>query len=304
MDASIVSFPIDGSRSKGDINQPLVSIIITSYNKCDYLISAIKSALEQKYQRTEVIVIDDASTDGSQKILREVAGAAGLKIILKEKNEGVVKARNEAIGCAGGDYILTLDADDFISPDYLDLGVEYMKDHPECGICYCKAAKIYQGKLLPWKLPAFSNGQMFAQNCIFSSAIFRKADWLLVGGYDEQFNHGLEDWAFWCDILHLGRGVYQIDKVCFYYRQGSNLRTEKAGFWHEKLLFLLYQKNKWMFDDRTVISEIAKAFSEIPKFKLENEALKRKNKRLRSNLLVSWAMFLAASIWLLVLMYI
>ena len=92
----------------------MVSVIIPNYNKEKYLHQCIESVLVQSYIDLEVIVVDDASTDLSKKIIVEYAEKdPRVKPIFLEKNGGVSAARNAGIIAAKGDYVTMLDSDDF-----------------------------------------------------------------------------------------------------------------------------------------------------------------------------------------------
>jgi glycosyltransferase involved in cell wall biosynthesis len=97
----------------------LVSVIITSYNYARYLERAIRSALNQSLNTTsfEVIVVDDCSTDESHLILDNYA--EDVKVIKLEKNSGLSAARNAGIKKAKGQFVVFLDADDYIQSDLL-----------------------------------------------------------------------------------------------------------------------------------------------------------------------------------------
>lgn len=78
----------------------------------------------------------------------------------------------------------------------------------------------------------------------FSTALFKRSDWEKVGGYDEEFSFGYEDWAFWIKILELDRSVYRIPKVLFFYRQSCNERSDLATPNFKLALEYIYKKKK------------------------------------------------------------
>lgn len=95
--------------------QPLVSIVIDNFNYARFLPRSIGSALSQTYPRTEVVVVDDASTDGSQDVLR----GYGERIVpvLQERNAGQGAAFHAGLRASRGDVVMFLDADDFLYPE-------------------------------------------------------------------------------------------------------------------------------------------------------------------------------------------
>jgi glycosyltransferase involved in cell wall biosynthesis len=98
---------------------PLVSIVIPVYNSEKYLAACIDSAINQTWSNSEIIVIDDGSTDNSLKVAQNYAAHPKVKII-RQKNKGASAARNTGLKEAKGDYIQFLDADDLLSPDKIE----------------------------------------------------------------------------------------------------------------------------------------------------------------------------------------
>src|SRR5689334_14157342 len=92
----------------------LFSIIITSHKQANFIRNAVESALAQKDHGREIIVIDDASTDGSQNLLEQYGPAIRLKKL--DQNVGASRARNAGIAMAEGDFLVFLDGDDVLLP--------------------------------------------------------------------------------------------------------------------------------------------------------------------------------------------
>lgn len=107
---------------------PLVTVIIDNYNYGQYLAEAIESALQQSYDRTEVIVVDDGSTDNS----RDVIASYGERIIpvLKE-NGGQASAFNSGLEHSHGDIVIFLDADDVLLPETVAWAIQAFRAQPD-----------------------------------------------------------------------------------------------------------------------------------------------------------------------------
>lgn len=113
---------------------PKVSVIITTYNRKNFLYQAIQSILLQDYPNKEITVIDDCSTDGTEELMLESFGADPRVIYMrKETNSGPGNNRRQAFAAHGnGDYILFLDDDDYlIDTNYFTRAVEFHLQHPE-----------------------------------------------------------------------------------------------------------------------------------------------------------------------------
>ena len=105
--------------------EPLVSVIIPVYNRENTLKRAIDSVLNQTYKNIELIIVDDASTDGSLQIAQAYL-KDGVKILTLSKNVGAAEARNCGMKAAKGEYIAFQDSDDEWFPDKLSVQINYM----------------------------------------------------------------------------------------------------------------------------------------------------------------------------------
>ena len=198
---------------------PLVSVIIPCYNQAQFLHSAIESVLASTMQDFEIIVVDDGSTaPESKRILRELNMPK--TTVINQQNMGLVGARNTGIRYARGKYILPLDSDDKISNRFLELATQFMESHKNYGIVGGKT-ELFGAKSGVWDLPKYSWPDILKENLLVCTNMFRRSDWVRVGGYNPNMKYGLEDWNFWLDIISLGREVYQFDDVLFYYRKHS-----------------------------------------------------------------------------------
>jgi glycosyltransferase involved in cell wall biosynthesis len=117
------------SRAK----QPLISVVIPAYNGEAFLEQAIQSAVEQTWPRTEVVVVDDGSTDRSA----EIAASYPVELV-RQENRGVAAARNRGLEEARGDLLSFLDQDDMLRPEKLERQFEALQAQPEAGVSSCQ----------------------------------------------------------------------------------------------------------------------------------------------------------------------
>lgn len=111
----------------------MISVVIPSYNCANYLAYAIESALSQSYVQTEIIVVDDGSTDNTKEVVRKYNGR--IKYIHQD-NKGLPGARNRGITEASGQFIAFLDADDRWRPNKLKYQVQVMETLPAVNIVF------------------------------------------------------------------------------------------------------------------------------------------------------------------------
>ena len=120
---------------------PLVSIIIPVYNAKEYLAQSLDCAINQKYRRLEVIVVDDGSTDESNQIIEEFASKDSRIISTRIENQGPSVARNTGIDMANGSFITFLDADDLFSELFLQRMISQISG---ADVCVCKKVRWNQ----------------------------------------------------------------------------------------------------------------------------------------------------------------
>lgn len=198
---------------------PKVSIIIPCYNQGKYVAEAINSALRQTFKDIEIVCVNDGSTDNSVEIIKSFENKYKNFIFLNnEENRGVIYSRNFAIKNCNGTYILPLDADDIIEPTYVEKAVKILDNNPNIGIVYCKA-KIFGNYDKYWNLKPFNKSDILYENCIFCSALFRKSDFIKIGGYNNNMKYGCEDYDLWLSFIEQGLEVFQINEILFSYRQ-------------------------------------------------------------------------------------
>src|SRR3984957_20996398 len=118
--------------------ETVVSIIIICFNQGHYLQESIESALAQTARRTEIIVVNDGSTDQTADIAR----AYPRVIYVYQPNRGVSAARNSGLRPSTGDFVLFLDADDRLLPDAATLSLHCVEEYPESGFVFGRYRKI------------------------------------------------------------------------------------------------------------------------------------------------------------------
>ncbi len=202
-----------------------VSIVIPCYNHWQYLPEALQSALAQTHADTEIIVVDDGSSERPPENLLQMLEQKGIALI-EIPNSGPAFARNTAIEKAQGELILPLDADDALAPTYIEEAIHVFRNNDNAGIVYCDA-EFFGDETGKWQLPPYNFPDILLDNYIFASAVFRKDDWHRAGGYNVNMKHGWEDHDFWLSIIELKRTIIRIPKTLFRYRKLAQSRTKK-----------------------------------------------------------------------------
>ncbi|MCX6278694.1 MAG: glycosyltransferase family A protein [Bacteroidetes bacterium] len=168
--------------------KPLVSVLMTTYNREKYLDQAVESVLASSYKNFELIIVDDQSKDRSLTIAESYAERdPRVKVVLNEKNLGDYPNRNKAASLAKGKYLKYVDADDMIYPNGLDVLVAGMEKFPEAGF---GLGSLQQDKfrIFPFLLtPEEAYKRHYFEQQLFHkaplSAIIRKDAFDAVGGF-------------------------------------------------------------------------------------------------------------------------
>ncbi len=214
---------------------PSVSVIIPCYNQGAYLDEAVGSVLAQTYRDFEIIIVNDGSTDEFTNKKCESYADEKIKLLTTD-NQGLAAARNNGIALARGKYILPLDGDDLIEPAYISEAVAVLDAEPDTGIVYCHA-RLFGAVETDWLLPEYCIEEMVRDNVIFCTALFRKSDWELVGGYDPGMIYGWEDYDFWLSLIERGREVKQLKGSYFRYRVTADSMVRSKEKWQKIEMF-------------------------------------------------------------------
>lgn len=192
---------------------PVVTVIITTYNRSTMVSRAIQSVLNQTYSDFELIVVDDCSTDNTQEVV-EAFHDRRLYYIRYNKNRGLAAARNTGIQKARGKYVAFLDDDDVWLPNRLAVQIEAAeKSSSEYGAFYCGYLSYRYGdkpvKIIPHQrgdlMAALLKGWTPPSSCSF----FRKDALERIGGIDENIKSGV-DHEMWMNLAAAG---YKFDFV-------------------------------------------------------------------------------------------
>lgn len=193
-------------------NQPLVSVVIATYNRQKYIARAIESVGAQTYANMEIIVVNDASTDNTAEVLAALAAQyPRLTVITNERNLKLVASLNKGIAASQGKYIGRLDDEDFwCDTQKIQKQVEFLQQHPDHVLVGGGAIKIDEnGKevsryLLPQNDQDIRKVLLAYNPFVHVSVLFYKDIFLKAGGYDQAFD-GLEDWEAWLRLGTFGK---------------------------------------------------------------------------------------------------
>ena len=240
------------------MHNPLVSIIVCTFNRAALLEKTLESIFAQIYSPVEILVIDDGSTDGTQELIARYGDS--IRYFWQE-NKGITASRT--IGCqlAKGNYIAFQDDDDLMLPDRIVSLYEALSQNPSSVLSISDLAFIdYDGNVTgdktrykicddikaPIEKPlAIEDGYTAVMWPKISpspdTTLFKKADAERIGWFDTIFTHGCEDTDFFARLAALGPIVY-VPKVLAYYRRG-HVSLSNNNLLMEYSRFLLFEKH-------------------------------------------------------------
>jgi glycosyltransferase involved in cell wall biosynthesis len=180
---------------------PLVSVVIPSYNRAQYIAETIESVLAQTYREIEVIVIDDGSTDNTRDAVEPYV--PHVKYV-RQKNSERGASRNHGLRLAKGEFIAFLDSDDLWLPQKLEEDLKILKEKPRAGVVYSDADLVDSDgdHLKTLKRKGYTGSvtdQLLTDNFVSIGAhLIRKSFADQIGGFREERElSGSEDWEFW-----------------------------------------------------------------------------------------------------------
>jgi glycosyltransferase involved in cell wall biosynthesis len=212
-------------------SNPLVSVVIPSYNDARFVRQAIGSVLAQTHRALDVIVVDDGSTDGTADIALEFGSPVR---VFRQANAGAAVARNRGLDEARGEYVAFLDADDFWHPRKTEVQLRHLRTCGQCVAIYCNKIELRADMAEPsWHeagqhdcLDALSpdprsSGWLYLEllraSVLHTSTVMASRETLeKVGRFDVALRKG-QDLDYWLRLSRLGP-IHMLDSVLSAYR--------------------------------------------------------------------------------------
>ncbi len=204
-------------------HQPAVSIVIPCYLQAQYVTEALESVVAQRFTDWECVVVDDGSPDDCVQVVRRFAATRGdgrIRLI-SQANAGLASARNSGINASQGRYILPLDADDKLHPDYLTQTVTVLDRYADIAIVYVDEQNFGLADHVHVK-GRVSLEALKRHNIHDYCSLYRREVWERTGGYSPAMYLGGEDWEFWLAAAACGFKSHHVSQPLFLYRNRDN----------------------------------------------------------------------------------
>ena len=248
------------------MEQPLVSIIMPSYNAEDYIAESIESVIHQTYQNWELIITDDRSSDRTPEIVQTYCQKdSRINFIIAEQHTGIAGTRNQCLARVKGRFVAFLDNDDLWVPEKLDKQVRFMLEK-DCAFSYSeyelmKEDGIPKGKTI--KTAGIINYNKYLRNTIIGSGTIM-LDTKKTGSLKMPYNATSDDMALWCKILKDGHQAYPIKEVLMKYRVRSN--SASANKWKAaKDVWIVYRQQERLSFFYALFCFVGYAFNAVVK---------------------------------------
>jgi GT2 family glycosyltransferase len=202
--------------------QPCISIITPVFNTpVVWLTECVESVLAQAYEKWELILVDDDSTEPETlRVLREL-GARDSRIVLEkdEKRGGISAASNRGLAVAEGEWVGFLDHDDLLEPDALFHNVKWLQDHRDADLIYSDEDKLTeQGFDSPIFKPDWSPDYFLSCNYICHLTLIRRDLVRKIGGFRSEFD-GAQDYDLFLRVIEQTNRIDHIPRVLYHWRR-------------------------------------------------------------------------------------
>lgn len=223
---------------------PKVSVIISCYNHGRFLDEAVDSVLAQTFQDFEVIIVNDGSTDEFTNKLLATYHKPKARV-LNQTNHGLPGARNNGIKVSSGEYIVCLDADDYLHPEFLAKTIPILDaDHGHQYGFVMTWVQLFGDMNFVWETSEYDPYIVGMRNGMHPAAPFRKECWDKVGGFREHMTFGFEDWDFWIAIAALGYKWGTVKEPLIYYRKRAGSMLTESNKKRQEIFRQIIRNNE------------------------------------------------------------
>lgn len=198
---------------------PSVTVLLPVYNGEQFIEEAVTSILAQSFTDFGVLVMDDGSTDGTDKILRRLAANDARIRIHQRENRGLIATLNEGLALCSSELVARMDADDYALPHRLAVQYDYMTEHPETAVCSSGMEEYETGRILAWEgCGEAVRARLLFGCCLHHPTIMARRSVLLdAGGYDAAMPSA-EDYDLWVRLTAAGYSLAVLPQVLLRYR--------------------------------------------------------------------------------------
>lgn len=194
-----------------------VSVVIRCYQQGRFLAEAVDSARAQTRPPDEIVVVDDGCTDETAAVLASLQDRGPLVVVRHATPQGPAASFNAGVTASLGDLILALDADDALSPRYVELTEQAIRAGAD--LAY-GGVELFGAKTGFAEARPFDAGELGVESFLHVSTMFRRSLFEATGGFRPELDRlGLEDWEFWVHAVEQGARGRAVDGCWLRYRR-------------------------------------------------------------------------------------
>jgi glycosyltransferase involved in cell wall biosynthesis len=204
-----------------------VAIVMPCHNYGHWVEEAIRSVQAQTLQPTELLVMDDGSTDDSAEILDRLAAELSPTLpvrVIHQANAGLVTTLNRAVHETTSPYIAFASADDMLLPRFLERLVAALDDDRDAGFAYCKMQLFGDETGVHLTYPFSAGRLIFDINYVAGASVVRREAFNAAGGFRDLPGH--EDWDLWLGFVAAGWRGRLVDEVLYRWRRHPTARNQ------------------------------------------------------------------------------
>lgn len=246
------------------LSLPSVTFVIPCFNHGKFVAKAVDSALGQVDAAVRVVVIDDGSNDGTTPSACDRCAGDGV-IVLHQENRGLPAARNRGAAESKCEFLVFLDADDWVAPRFvtkLHAALRAEEEHagqrgrtgdptsrpPLISHVYCQERLVEKGRGI-WRVPEWDPVQMMVTNLHPVTTLVKRECFDAVGGFDESMRDGYEDWDLWLRFVERGWRGLRVREPLFVWRRHSDQTMVMHAVKNHRVLYgRIVEKHRALYD--------------------------------------------------------
>jgi glycosyltransferase involved in cell wall biosynthesis len=204
-----------------------VSVIVPCFNQGAFLDEALDSVEAQTHGDWEIVVVDDASTDSVTRERLATLRRPRTTVVRSEVNRGLPGARNLGLAHTRGPFVCALDADDVLAPTLFEKSLAALE--ADSSLAFASHwVRRFGAENWDWKPERCDLATLLDLNTVNGAALVRRSALDAVGGWDESFRSGCEDWDLWISLVERGMGGTILPEILFFYRRHPAAMSETA----------------------------------------------------------------------------
>jgi glycosyltransferase involved in cell wall biosynthesis len=226
-----------------------VTVVVPVYNHSEYLAECLASVVGQSMENWEAVVVDDGSTTGDIPAIVRAIGDERIRTVRHEQNQGLAAARNTGIREGRGEYVLPLDADDKLAPEFLAEALAALNAaHCDAVFTDFMAFGVRSGRL-PYQVDDVK-ALLKDQWIPGPGTLCKRTLWEKAGGYCEAdaLRPGNEDWDFWLSAAEQGLRVTHVPRPLYWYRQHVQSMVTRLQYHDYLTRVFIYERHRALFD--------------------------------------------------------